>query len=129
MIRRLMYVEKCTGTNHDGPAWIGYVEFSRSGKTAYFNGRAFSSGKGIAHCLETGEPHWISGVKKRGSNRHVFGHGKVLISRDAMPEFLTLKGWEVLDETNYGLFDAAATDIQKFNSLLNAKEIEGDLDV
>lgn len=121
MQRRLMYIEKGTGYNHDGPAWIGYVDFSRTGRKAYFNGQAFSSGKGYGRCVETGDQYWISGVKKRGSNRHVWGHGKILVSRDALAEFLTLKGWDRLDDTHYGLFDAQPTDIAKFNAMENTR--------
>lgn len=121
MQRRLMYIEKGTGYNHDGPAWIGYVEFSRSGRKVYFNGQAFASSKRYGRCVETGDLYWISGVKKRGSNRHVFGHGKTLVSRDALGDFLTLKGWEHLDETHYGLFDAKPNDVAKFNEMENAK--------
>ncbi len=87
-----------------GPAWIGYVEFSRTGRTAYFNGRCFSKGRGWAHDINTGEIGWITGVKKRGSNRHEFGGGKILVARDALAEFLALKGWAKL-ESGYGLFD------------------------
>lgn len=126
MQRRMMYVEQGTGYNHDGPAWIGYVQFSRTGRVAYFNGQCFQravgpNGAGNHFNLETGDTYWISGVKKRGSNRHVFGRGKVLVSRDALAEFLSTKGWEELDETHYGLFDAQPTDVAKFTTFQNTK--------
>jgi len=121
MQRRLMYIEKGTGYNHDGPAWIGYVDFSRTGRKAYFNGQAFSSGKGTGRCVETGDLYWLSGVKKRGTNRHVFGHGKILVSRDALVDFLALKGWDRLDETRYDLFDVKPTDIARSSAMENAK--------
>lgn len=121
MQRRLIYIEKGTGSNHDGPAWIGYVEFSRTGQSACFNGQAFSAGRGNCRNIETGDYYWITGVKKRGSNRRVFGHGKVLVSRDSLAEFLALKGWDRLDETHYGLFDAKPSDIAKFSAMENTR--------
>ena len=45
MAHDLMYIELKTGYSDDGPAWIGYVKASKSGKTLYFNdhgGGAFS---------------------------------------------------------------------------------------
>lgn len=71
--------------------------------------------------LKTGDQYWISGVKKRGSNRHIFGLGKILVSRDTLAEFLALKGWDRLDETHYGLFDVKPTDIAKFNAIENTR--------
>ncbi|CAN5282924.1 hypothetical protein BH09BAC1_BH09BAC1_15950 [soil metagenome] len=34
-----MYIEKATGTNHDGSACIGCVRFSRTVETAYFSNK------------------------------------------------------------------------------------------
>ena len=42
----LRYIELKSGYNDDGPAWIGYVKLSRSGRTVYFNGRALKQGTG-----------------------------------------------------------------------------------
>ena len=42
MIGNLMYIELKTGYNDDGPAWIGYVKTSKTGKTIYFNDHPFS---------------------------------------------------------------------------------------
>jgi hypothetical protein len=39
----LKYIELKPGYSDNGPAWIGKVEFSKSGKTVYFNGHAFKS--------------------------------------------------------------------------------------
>ncbi len=38
----LRYIELKTGYNDNGPAWIGRVKLSGSGKTIYFNGRPSS---------------------------------------------------------------------------------------
>ncbi len=37
----LYYIEQKNGTNHDGPAWIGFIQKSKTGKTIYFNNQAF----------------------------------------------------------------------------------------
>lgn len=74
MKQELKYAELKSGYNDDGPAWIGYVEFSKSGKTIYFNNQAFGgNGHGGSYDIETGDIYWITGIKKDGNNRHVFG--------------------------------------------------------
>jgi hypothetical protein len=81
-----MYVEQKTDGNRTlhnrGPAEIGEVTFSRSGTTAYYKGKTFRriGGRGVYgnfRCVEDGNEYWISGVKKRGSNRHWAGGGPV----------------------------------------------------
>ena len=48
--KEIMYIELKTGFDDNGPAWIGKVEYSKSGKTIYFDDKAFQSleGSGIA---------------------------------------------------------------------------------
>ena len=104
MIRELMYIELKTGHNDDGPAWIGYVMTSKTRKTIYFNDRAFQKYRGYYSNyidVESGEEYWISGVKKRESNRHWAGHGKIMIDRRAVPEFLALTGAAELPKNGY----------------------------
>ena len=43
----LKYIELKTGWNDNGPAWIGFVKESRSGKMVYFNDHAFQRGTGL----------------------------------------------------------------------------------
>ncbi len=65
--RELMYIELKTGYSDDGPAWIGYVMTSKSGKTIYFNDHVFqkyNGGNSNYYDIETGNDYWISGVKK-----------------------------------------------------------------
>ena len=40
--------------------------------------------------IENGDEYWISGLKKKESNRHWDGHGKIMIDRRAVNEYLTL---------------------------------------
>ena len=69
---RIMYIE-CKGNEISGPARIGRVTFSKSGKSLYYQGRRFHtlSGGGFKANYfdwETGEHYWISGCKKRGGD-------------------------------------------------------------
>jgi hypothetical protein len=87
-----MYVELKTGYNDNGPAWIGRVSFSKTGRTIYYRGRSLGriSGGGISanyRDVETGEQFWISGVKKNREDRHWAGAGPVEIDEDARAEY------------------------------------------
>ena len=124
-VRILKYIEKCTGTNHNGPAWIAYVEISRSGRTVYFNGcalQAYTRGGGVgSHCdLETRESYWVSGVKKSGSNRQWAGSGHILVEQSAVAELLSLPGQTTLDKSLYRVVpDLPITDPQQFVERFN----------
>ncbi len=79
----LKYIELKSGFNDNGPAWLGKVTQSKSGKSIYFNGKCFKKhAGGISgnHLdVETGEEYWISGIKKNGKDRHWAGSGKITI--------------------------------------------------
>ena len=57
-----------------GPAWIGWVTFSKTGKTVHYSGRTLKRillrGRHCRRqphrCLAAREEFWISGVKKNG---------------------------------------------------------------
>ena len=54
----IRYIELKTGYNDNGPAWIGKVKESKSGKTIYFNDHAFQKHHGAFSNyidIETGE--------------------------------------------------------------------------
>ncbi len=93
---RIMYVELKTGFNDDGPAWIGRVNFSKTGSTIYYRGKAFQSLKGSGVSggnffdIETGEEYWISGPKKNRQDRHWAGGGPIEIDEDAGDEYQQL---------------------------------------
>ena len=84
---QVKYIEQKTeGTQslyHKGPAFIAEVSFSNSGQTIYFDGKTFKRIKGGGtygnyRCLEDENEYWISGVKRRGSNRHRYGSGSIV---------------------------------------------------
>ncbi|MBI3652508.1 MAG: 1-deoxy-D-xylulose-5-phosphate synthase [Acidobacteria bacterium] len=69
---RIMYIEY-KGDAIVGPARIGRVTFSKSGKSIDYRGRRFQSlrGRGFKanyRDAETGEEYWISGCKKDGTD-------------------------------------------------------------
>lgn len=122
-----MYIEHKSGQADRGDAWIGKVEFSKSGQTAYFNGQAFKKFNGHAYSyseysnyydIESREGYWISGVKKNGQDRHWAGGGKVMIDRNVVDEYLKLVDFDKLD-TSYELVDVKQTDKSKFNEMEN----------
>jgi len=42
----LKYIELKSGFSHDGPAWIAYVQKSKTGQSLYFNGKSLKKFKG-----------------------------------------------------------------------------------
>lgn len=122
---KLMYVELKSGFNDNGPAWIGKVAYSKSGQTIYFNGRAFKKGSGINgnyYDLETGDEYWISGVKKKGHDRHWAGSGKIMIDKDCIDEYLSIIGKIALDDRNFVIVTLKpAMPSEKFHEAENRK--------
>ncbi len=87
-------MELKSGYGDSGPARIGRVSFSHTGRTLYYKGKRFRSanGQGIAgnyYDVETGEEYWISGPKKNGQDRHWAGSGSVEIDPDVAEEYWT----------------------------------------
>jgi hypothetical protein len=127
-VKLLRYVELKSGHADDGPAWIGYVTPSKTGRTVYFNGRALMKLKGQRRGesggnyrdIESGESFWISGVKKNGEDRHWAGSGKIVIEAAAVSEYLVTIGARALDTSHYEVSHAMVqTDIGKFALLAN----------
>ena len=120
----LRYIEKCTGTNHNGPAWTAQVRVSKSGRTLYFNGMALKRAKGIPsgnhYDLETGDSYWVSGVKRTGSNRHWAGSGQIRVEASAVEALLEIMGKTELDRSRFRVVDdLAPTDPSQFVEVEN----------
>jgi hypothetical protein len=117
---QLKYIELKSGYQDDGPAWIGMVEFSKSGQTVYFNDHAFK-GKGHGLCADivTREVYWITGVKRDGQNRHWAGKGKIMIDKLVVDTYLKLMDWPSLDLNKYELVDIKKTDKARFSAIEN----------
>jgi len=127
-VRILRYVELKTGHSDNGPAWIGYVSSSKTGRTLYFNGRGLMKLKGQRRGesggnyidMETGESFWVSGVKKNGEDRHWAGSGKVLIEAAAVTDYLKAIGAKTLNTSRCEVTNAIRqTDIKGLSRLAN----------
>ena len=108
MKNEIRYIELKTGYSDDGPAWIANVKLSKSGNTIYFNNKAFRKCQGISgnyYDIETQEEYWISGVKKDGSDRHWAGHGKVVIEKDIVTDYLKVTGQQAIDQKRFDIVD------------------------
>jgi hypothetical protein len=122
MKRELKYIELKSGYSDNGPAWVGYVEFSKSGKTVYFDDKAFAgNGHGGCSDIETGEIYWISGIKTDGNNRHIFGGGVIQIDENAIEEYESITGIDVHKNKTFTIFKSKITDKQRFERILNEK--------
>ena len=128
-MKLLRYIELKSGYSDNGPAWIGYVQQSKSGRTLYFNGRGLMKLKGQRRGdsggnyidMETGESFWISGVKMNGQDRHWAGSGKVLIEAAAVGEYLATIKTKNLDTSRCEVTHSIRqTDIERLARLANS---------
>ncbi|OYU52229.1 MAG: 1-deoxy-D-xylulose-5-phosphate synthase [Alphaproteobacteria bacterium PA1] len=68
---RIMYIEDKSG-GLNGPARIGRVTFSKTGRSVHYDGRTFQKMKGYKanyFDVDTGDEFWISGPRKDGRDR------------------------------------------------------------
>ena len=116
-----------SGFSDNGTAWIGLVSFSKSGKTIYFDGKAFQSLNGMGingnyFDLESGDEYWISGVKKDMSDRHKFGGGKIYVEKRILSKYLQTIGKTELPKADYELTEVETEKpIERINVLENEK--------
>jgi len=90
MRTRIMYIEyKQASLN--GPARIGRVAFSKTGRSLYYGGKTFQSLKGGYKAnyfdVETGDQYWISGCKKEGGDRLYVSNLPIEIDEDVRCEY------------------------------------------
>lgn len=128
-MKKLQYIEPKSGHSGNGPAWIGYVTTSKTGRTLYFNGRGMMKLKGQRRGeaggnyidMETGESFWVSGVKMNGQDRHWAGSGKVLIEAAAVSEYLKTIKAKNLDTSRCEVTKSIRqTDIARLSRLANS---------
>lgn len=102
----IKYIELKSDCGDSGPAWIARVNASKTGQTIYFNGLALRklTGGGISGNyidLMSDDEYWVSGVKKKGTNRHWAGSGLIEIEESALKEFLLITGQEEFDKLQF----------------------------
>ena len=122
----IRYIELKSDYHDDGPAWIARVAVSKSGRTLYFNGKALKrstrSGSGNYYDVETTESYWVSGVKKKGGDRHWAGRGKITIDAGAVDEYLHITGSTTLDPSTFVVStEIKPPDVSKFHDLENQR--------
>ena len=88
-----MYIED-KSDQLEGPARIGRVTFSKTGKSLYYKGKAFRSlhGRGFKanyYEVESGAQYWISGPKRNGADG-LYGPRPTPIDVDAREEYWTV---------------------------------------
>ncbi|MDR6527471.1 hypothetical protein J2787_002863 [Chryseobacterium rhizosphaerae] len=125
MKTKIMYIEN-KSFGHYGPAWIGFVEFSKSGQTLYFNNKALKKLKRPEYVanyfdIETGEEYWVSGVKKNGQNRHQLGGGKIMLDKNSVDEYLKLVDFNSIDVNHFEIVEFITMDKRRFNTIENSK--------
>jgi len=129
-VKLLRYIELKSGHSDNGPAWIAYVEQSKTRRTLYFNGRGLMKRKGQRRGagggnyvdMETGESFWVSGVKKNGEDRHWAGSGKVLVEAAAVSEYLKTIKAGTLDTSRCEVTNSIhQTDIKRLSRLANSR--------
>ena len=135
MKTEIKYIELISGFTHNGPAWIGLISFSKSGKTLYFNGKAFqrvgsARTRGNFYDIETGEEYWISGVKRNMTDRHIYGYGKIFVEKRILNDYLKIVSETKLNAHNYELCEVEE-ELPKLriNEIENQKyEVESEID-
>jgi hypothetical protein len=104
----IRYIELKSGYHDDGPAWIARVAVSKSGERCTY------------YDVETTESYWLSGVKKKGGDRHWAGRGKITIDAGAIEEYLPITGATELDLSRFVVSTAIVPpDAKKFHDLEN----------
>jgi hypothetical protein len=87
-----MYIE-CKAESLSGPARIGRVTFTRTGATLRYGGKSFHrfTGGSKANYMEegSGEPYWISGPRRDGTDRLYKSNDPIEIDEDVRKEYWT----------------------------------------
>lgn len=124
----LRYIELKTGYSDNGPAWVARVVLSRSGRTIYFGSKALRRAKGGGLSagnyldIETGDEYWVSGVKRRGHDRHSAGSGLIGIEESAVADYLEEIGASELDRSRFRVVaDLPSPDPSRFVEIENAR--------
>lgn len=86
-----MYIE-CKSGSLTGPARIGRVSFSKTGKTIYYRDRVFhrlpqGGFKSNYYDQESKDDYWISGPKTNGEDRLYGGRDPIEIDEDVREEY------------------------------------------
>jgi hypothetical protein len=86
-----MYIEQKAGSL-TGPARIGRVRFSKTGRMLYYRDQRFQSLKGAGfksnfYDVDSGDDYWISGPRKDGADRLYGEPVPIEIDEDVREEY------------------------------------------
>ena len=106
----LKFIELKSGYGGNGPAWIAFVQISKTGQTVYFNGRSlkklrYGGISGNYADRESGEEFWISNPKKDGTDRHKYGGGTIFVQSTAVQKYLKVLNRTELDKSKYEIVE------------------------
>jgi hypothetical protein len=92
-----MYVELKTGHDHDGPARVGWVTLSKTGRTLTYRDLTLEKltdggSAGNFQDARTGDQYWVSNVKRQRHVRPAAGTGPLEVDEDALEELARLTG-------------------------------------
>lgn len=101
-----MYVELKSGYDIDrGPAWIGWVRFSKTWKTAYFHGHTLRRGPGMSDAnffdVDTGAKFWLSGPKRDRTDGR-YSRRQPEVDEDALEAYEAFLRGEALPGREHG---------------------------
>src|SRR6185312_146940 len=102
------------------------VFFRRRGQTTYFNGLFFLKGErhSAGNHLEflSGDSYWISGIKKKGDDRHWAGGGRIKIDKDVVTEYLGMTNLPKLPNHIFEIVELNNNPtVVEFNAIENRK--------
>ena len=94
--KRVMYVENKDGYIDGVPARIGWVSFSKTGRSIYYRNLVLKriKGGGVSgnyYEEESGQEYWVSGIKQSGSNAHWAEPVDINVDDDAFEEYRAIK--------------------------------------
>jgi len=96
MPKRLMYIESKSGPLDGAEARIGWVTFSKTGRTIYHGTRTLlraATAAGNYIDTDTDDVFWVSGIKQSGSNTHPAGRRiKIVVDDDALSAYQAIRG-------------------------------------
>jgi hypothetical protein len=123
----IKYIEHKPSEHTDrATAWIARVWPSSTGRTLYFNDMALKRCSGFDsnhYDLVSGDNYWVTGVKKKGSNRHWGGTSPIQIEQSLVEWY---EGY-VKDKGHQNLIvipDIPRPDISKFTAIENEKQVD-----
>ncbi|GAA5192772.1 hypothetical protein GCM10023322_53060 [Rugosimonospora acidiphila] len=103
---RVMFVQLKTGYDLDkGPAWISWVRFNRTWKTAHWHGKTLHRWTGMSDAnfydVQTHEEYWLSGPHRDRADTR-YGNPRPEVDGDARDAYEAFLGGASLPGREHG---------------------------